>query len=150
MAVPWLRMKSVAFFICDARLAASAGGASLGAEVPAAGGPLHVAEDGAGACILRALQACRGRNAADGAAERGCIDVAVVLVQAVDGGRQHAIARVGFPLRVVQLVAAAPKAARGLEAAVPSPSEIGSQMVVPPGDAVGRAPRSRGERLPRS
>ena len=38
MAAPWFWMKSVAFFICDARLAASAGGASLEGGVNA-GGP---------------------------------------------------------------------------------------------------------------
>jgi hypothetical protein len=39
----------------------------------------------------------------------------VVLVQSVDGRRQNTVARVGFPLRVVQLIAAAPQAAANRE-----------------------------------
>jgi hypothetical protein len=105
VAAPWLFTKSVASFIWAARLAATAGGAR-----GAYGRALHVAEDGVRAGCLRLAKISRV-DRAHRTREGRRIDVVVVLVQAVDGGGQDAIARVRFALGVVQLVAAAPQAA---------------------------------------
>jgi hypothetical protein len=105
VAVPWFWRKSVASFIWAARLAATTGGVPEATGVPAAGP--YVAEDGGGARILRRLQV-RRIDRANGSTESRGVDVVVVLVQAIDGAREHAIARGGFTLRVVERVAAAP------------------------------------------
>jgi hypothetical protein len=91
-----------------------------------------------------ALPRLAGSIAPTAPEKAGGIDIGVVLVQAIDGSRQHAVARVGFPLRLFRASLRLHKPPP-TESAVPSPSEIG---VVPPGAAVrSRAEVSRG-RLP--
>ena len=127
-------------------------GAALGGERrrrvgrhPRSGGrPIDVPHDGARSGVLCTLQARRCRDTADGAGEGRRIDIGVVLVEAVDGGRQHAVASVRLSLGVVQGVAAARPPA--VESQTPSASVIGSQMVSPPGDV---APRSASGMLSR-